>query len=88
MRVKGSIKALHSINPFLTTEMGILARNNSNNNSSSNNNNNYNNNNNNNNNHIAMGTFDLNLPGVFPFIRFLFSFSPLTFRLVNARSCQ
>ena len=82
MRVKGSIKALHSINPFLTTEMGILAKNNSNNNSSSNNNNN------NNNNNIAMGTFDLNLPGVFPFIRFLFSFSPLTFRLVNVRSCQ
>ena len=84
MRVKGSIKALHSINPFLTTEMGILARNNSNNNNSSSNNNN----NNNNNNNIAMGTFDLNLPGVFPFIRFLFSFSPLTFRLVNVRSCQ
>ena len=83
MRVKGSIKALHSINPFLTTEMGILARNNSNNNNSSSNNNN-----NNNNNNIAMGTFDLNLPGVFPFIRFLFSFSPLTFRLVNVRSCQ
>ena len=81
MRVKGSIKALHSINPFLTTEMGILARNNSNNNNSSSNNNN-------NNNNIAMGTFDLNLPGVFPFIRFLFSFSPLTFRLVNVRSCQ
>ena len=80
MRVKGSIKALHSINPFLTTEMGILARNNSNNNNSSSNNNN--------NNNIAMGTFDLNLPGVFPFIRFLFSFSPLTFRLVNVRSCQ
>ena len=81
MRVKGSIKALHSINPFLTTEMGILARNNSNNNNSSSNNNN-------NNNNIAMGTFDLNLPGVFPFIRFLFSFSPLTFRLVNVKSCQ
>ena len=84
MRVKGSIKALHSINPFLTTKMRILARNNSNNNNSSSNNNN----NNNNNNNIAMGTFDLNLPGVFPFIRFLFSFSPLTFRLVNVRSCQ
>ena len=87
MRVKGSIKALHSINPFLTTEMGILARNNSNNSSSNNNNNNHHHHHHHHH-HIAMGTFDLNLPGVFPFIRFLFSFSPLTFRLVNARSCQ
>ena len=30
-----------------------------------------------------MGTFDLNLPGQFPLIQFLTSFSSFTFRLVN-----
>ena len=46
-------------------------------------NNNNNNNSNNNNNNITMGTFDLNLPGQFPFIEFFTSFSSFTFRLVN-----